>query len=55
MKIIEENNKIEKLEEIEGEAGGDDAGFGDAGGEEAGGGEEVDVTVDDTTDVEVEA
>ena len=41
--------------ETEGEAGGDDAGFGDAGGEEAGGGEEVDVTVDDTTDVEVEA
>ena len=38
--------------ETEGEAGGDDAGFGDAGGEEAGGGEEV--TVDDTTDVEVE-
>ena len=41
--------------ETEGEAGGDDAGFGDAGGEEAGGGEEVDVTVDDTTDVEVDA
>ena len=41
--------------ETEGEVGGDDAGFGDAGGEEAGGGEEVDVTVDDTTDVEVEA
>ena len=38
--------------ETEDEAGGDDAGFGDAGGEEAGGGEEV--TVDDTTDVEVE-
>ena len=36
----------------EDEAGGDDAGFDDAGGEEAGGGEEV--TVDDTTDVEVE-
>ena len=30
--------------------GGDDAGFGDAGG-----GEEVDVEVDDTTDVEIEA
>ena len=41
--------------ETEDEAGGDDAGFDDAGGEEAGGGEEVDVTVDDTTDVEVEA
>ena len=38
--------------ETEDEAGGDDAGFDDAGGEEAGGGEEV--TVDDTTDVEVE-
>ena len=38
----------------EDEAGEDDAGFGDAGGEEAGGGEEVDVAVDDTTDVEVE-
>ena len=38
----------------EDEAGEDNAGFGDAGGEEAGGGEEVDVTVDDTTDVEVE-
>ena len=34
-------------------AGSDtDAGFGDA---DAGGGEEVDVTVDDTTDVEIEA
>ena len=40
--------------ETEDEAGGDDAGFDDAGGEEAGGGEEVDVAVDDTTDVEVE-
>ena len=39
--------------ETEDEAGGDDAGFDDASGEEAGGGEEV--TVDDTTDVEVEA
>jgi hypothetical protein len=39
----------------EDEAEGDNAGFGDASGEEAGGGEEVDVTVDDTTDVEVEA
>jgi hypothetical protein len=39
----------------EDEAGEEDAGFGDVGGEEAGGGEEVDVTVDDTTDVEVEA
>ena len=39
--------------ETEDEAGGDDAGFDDAGGEEAGGGEEV--TVDDTTDVEIEA
>ena len=35
--------------ESEDEAGGDDAGLGDTGG-----GEEVDVEVDDTTDVEVE-